>query len=68
MAGLELRNTGSEQRKTKDGRIGAEEHQNVTGSRRISPNLVQNSLYFTGEDDCFGSDQVSRVLKRKTDN
>ena len=43
VAGSELRNIGFERRKTKDGWIGVEEHQNVTGSRRILPDLVQNS-------------------------
>ena len=68
VAGSGLRNTRFEWRKTKDGWIGVEEHQNIIGSRRISLDLVQNSLYFAREDDCFGSGQVSWVLKRKTGN
>ena len=68
VAESELRNTGFERRKTKDGWIRVEEHQNVTGSRRISPDLVQNSKYFAEKDDCFDSGQVSLVLKHKIDN
>ena len=68
MAGSKLRNTRSKRRKTKDGRIEVKEPQNVTGSRRISPDLVQNSKYFAKEDDCFDSGQVSLVLKPKIDN
>ena len=68
MAGSKLRNTRSKRRKTKDGQIEAKEPQNVTGSRRISPDLVQNSKYFAEEDDCFDSGQVSLVLKHKIDN
>ena len=68
MAGSKLRNTKSKRRKTKDGRIEAKEPQNVTGSRRIPSDLVQNSKYFSEEDDYFDLSRVSLVLKHKIDN